>query len=101
MHYQFNNSGTCISKLPHPVNKYVNEEECKTHDARAVAEIKDGQYTKFIASRAIDLDQRVDIPGTLLCGRRSNTFTIFALSHPGFEACGFSTKLVVSVRDGK
>ncbi|KAE8450972.1 hypothetical protein EG329_005412 [Mollisiaceae sp. DMI_Dod_QoI] len=83
---------------PEPVNTQCHEKKYMNQVAQAVKEIKARQYTKVIMSRAIDLEKRVDIPATLLNGRRSNTpARTFALNHGGYQATGFSLELVVSV----
>ncbi|KPM45294.1 hypothetical protein AK830_g1250 [Neonectria ditissima] len=70
--------------------------------AAALSEISDGKYEKVIASRAVELAERFNVPETLLRGRQSNTpARSFALSHAGFEATGFSPELVMLVADGK
>ena len=74
----------------------------KTSVASALSEIKSGLYKKIIVSRAVDLKERVDMPATLLRGRRANTpARTFCLNQAGFQATGFSPELVVSVDKGK
>ncbi|KAJ5317397.1 ADC synthase [Penicillium antarcticum] len=69
---------------------------------QALGEISRGSYQKVIASRAINLSHRVDMVGTLLCGRRANTpRRAFLVDHNGFSATGFSPELVMSFQDGK
>lgn len=89
-----NNKITCSVSLPQSVNTQRNEDEYTDQvdqAAKAVSEIQAWQYTKVIVSRAIDFEGGVDIPGTLLRGRRSNTpARSFALNHGGFEATGFT-----------
>ncbi|PYH85649.1 isochorismate synthase/isochorismate-pyruvate lyase mbtI [Aspergillus uvarum CBS 121591] len=68
----------------------------------ALAEIVEGKYTKVIPSRAVEIAGRVDMPATLLCGRRCNApARSFSLSHGGYQATGFSPELVMSVKKGK
>jgi salicylate synthetase len=69
---------------------------------QALSEIGRGLYQKVIASRAIDLSYKVDMVGTLVCGRRANTpRRAFLVDHHGFSATGFSPELVMSFQDGK
>ncbi|KAB8227099.1 ADC synthase [Aspergillus alliaceus] len=69
---------------------------------QALGEISRGLYRKVIASRAIDLSYKVDMVGTLVCGRRGNTpRRAFLVDHNGFSATGFSPELVMSFQDGK
>ncbi|PWY84762.1 salicylate synthetase [Aspergillus heteromorphus CBS 117.55] len=68
---------------------------------RAQAEITNGQYLKVIPSRAVDIPERVDMPGTLLQGRQSNSPSrTFCLNHAGYQATGFSPELVMSLDKG-
>ncbi|RYP73521.1 hypothetical protein DL771_003560 [Monosporascus sp. 5C6A] len=70
--------------------------------ANALSEIAAGRYDKVIASRAVELAQKIDIPGTLLRGRRfNNPARSFAISHGGFQATGFSPELVMLLERGK
>ncbi|KAJ5766035.1 uncharacterized protein N7511_003651 [Penicillium nucicola] len=69
---------------------------------RALADIAEGQYVKVIPSRALEVGQRINMPATLLSGRRSNNpARTFCLNHAGYEATGFSPELVMSMEDGK
>ena len=69
---------------------------------QALSEIRRGLYKKVIASRAIDLPYKVDMVGTLVCGRRANTpRRAFLFDHHSFSATGFSPELVMSFQDGK
>ncbi|KAH9214380.1 ADC synthase, partial [Leptodontidium sp. 2 PMI_412] len=62
--------------------------------AKAVAEIKSGKYTKIIISRAVDLTDELDMPATLLRGRRGNNpARSFSFNHERFQATGFSPEL--------
>lgn len=68
----------------------------------ALSMIETGCFTKVIASRSVGLHGAVDMPATLVHGRRSNTpKRSFSMSHSGFEATGFSPELVMLVNDGK
>ncbi|KAL5321440.1 hypothetical protein ACEPPN_009398 [Leptodophora sp. 'Broadleaf-Isolate-01'] len=70
--------------------------------AKAVAEIKSGKYTKIIISRAVDLTDELDMPATLLRGRRGNNpARSFSFNHERFQATGFSPELVLSLDKGK
>ncbi|OQE26203.1 hypothetical protein PENFLA_c007G00108 [Penicillium flavigenum] len=70
--------------------------------ARALSDIQRGQYIKVIPSRAIEIEGKIDMPATLLGGRRSNNpARCFSLSHAGFQATGFSPELVMSGQNGK
>lgn len=89
---------------PHPIT-IDNEKEKTAYSSlvkKAVAEIKDNKYTKVIVSRAVDLTEEVDMPATLLRGRRGNNpARSFSFSHAGFQATGFSPELVLSLSKGK
>lgn len=79
-----------------------NTDDYKSTVARALLEIAEDQYTKVIVSRAVDLKDEIDMPATLLWGRRGNTpARTFSLSHEGFEATGFSPELVMSLENRK
>ncbi|KAE8152565.1 ADC synthase [Aspergillus avenaceus] len=70
--------------------------------SQALAEISEDKYTKVILSRAVDIQERVEMPATLLQGRRSNNpARSFSFSHGGLQATGFSPELVLSVHDRK
>ena len=70
--------------------------------ANALLNIADGQYKKVIASRAVNLASKIDIPQTLLQGRLNNTpKRSFALNHGGFQAAGFSPELVMLLENGR
>ncbi|KAM0278248.1 hypothetical protein ACHAQH_005261 [Verticillium albo-atrum] len=67
-----------------------------------LSQIQDGRLAKVILSRAVDLPGPVDMPQTLLTGRKSNSpRTTFCLSHGGFQATGFSPELVMSLENGR
>ncbi|KAM0330205.1 hypothetical protein ACHAQA_004379 [Verticillium albo-atrum] len=67
-----------------------------------LSQIRDGRLAKVILSRAVQLPGPVDMPQTLLTGRKSNTpRTTFSLSHGGFQATGFSPELVMSLEKGR
>jgi salicylate synthetase len=86
---------------PRPVNTHQKEDEYKALVSEALADIRAEEYNKIIVSRAINLDQRVDMPSTLLHGRRHNTpARTFIMNHAGFQATGFSPELVMSVHNG-
>lgn len=66
--------------------------------ARAVAEIRAGDYEKVIISRRVVLPTTPDLAATYLRGRRSNTpARSFVFELPGLGATGFSPELVVAV----
>jgi salicylate synthetase len=70
--------------------------------AHGITEIKSGKYDKIILSRAIDLEEEVDMVGTLLEGRHRNTpKRSFAISHAGYQATGFSPELVMALQNGR
>ncbi len=74
----------------------------KAHVQSALTEIQKGMYNKVIASRIVDLERPIDMPATLLLGRRSNTpARTFCFKHAGFEATGFSPELVMALENGK
>ncbi|KAL9948841.1 hypothetical protein D7B24_006556 [Verticillium nonalfalfae] len=67
-----------------------------------LSQIREGRLAKVILSRAVDLPGPVNMPQTLLTGRKSNTpRTTFCLSHGGFQATGFSPELVMSLENGR
>ncbi|KAE8159262.1 ADC synthase [Aspergillus tamarii] len=60
----------------------------------ALIDIRPDKYTKVIPSRAVSLPCRVDMPGTLLCGRKhNNPARSFCLRHGRNQATGFSPEL--------
>ena len=64
----------------------------------ALIDIRPDKYTKVIPSRAVSLPCRVDMPGTLLCGRQhNNPARSFCLRHGRNQATGFSPELVMSL----
>ncbi|KAL4730895.1 hypothetical protein ACLX1H_002937 [Fusarium chlamydosporum] len=76
--------------------------EYTTAVERALSKIRDGQVTKTIISRAIDLPERVDMLSTLMVGRELNTpKRSFSFNHAGYQSTGFSPELIVSLEDGK
>lgn len=97
--------------LSHPLPKYdsheradelANGESYRDVVEQALSDIERAQYKKVIASRAIDLSYKVDMIGTMVCGRRNNTpRRTFLVDHHGFSATGFSPELVMSFQDGK
>jgi salicylate synthetase len=99
-------SGTCASSIqvrdPQPVNTQCNEEEYKVLVSKALKEIKAGKYSKIISSRSVDLEKLVDMPSTLLHGRRANNpARSYTLNHGGFQATGFSPELVMALQKGR
>ncbi|OGE47145.1 hypothetical protein PENARI_c060G07926 [Penicillium arizonense] len=69
---------------------------------RALSDIAEGQYTKVIPSRAVEIKYKINMPATLLTGRRSNNpARSFSLNHAGYQATGFSPELVMSVDNGR
>ncbi|EEY23398.1 isochorismate synthase/isochorismate-pyruvate lyase mbtI [Verticillium alfalfae VaMs.102] len=67
-----------------------------------LSQIREGRLAKVILSRAVDLPGPINMPQTLLTGRKSNTpRTTFCLSHGGFQATGFSPELVMSLENGR
>ncbi|KAF9888043.1 hypothetical protein FE257_009307 [Aspergillus nanangensis] len=97
------NRVTCIDPSPgQAVDTHDNAAEYTSRVEAALREISAGDYVKVIPSRAVRLPQRVNMPATLLCGRRRNTpARSFCLRHSGLEATGFSPELVMSLHDGK
>jgi salicylate synthetase len=84
-----------------PVNTQSNEVEYKGLVSKALKEIRAGKYSKVIASRFVDLDKLVDMPATLLHGRRANNpARSYTLNHGGFQATGFSPELVMAFQKG-
>ena len=91
-------AGTTTQNAPLAVDTALNGEAYKQQVARAVAEIRRGEYVKVIVSRAIPLPSRIDMPATLLYGRQANTpVRSFMFRQEGREALGFSPELVMSV----
>lgn len=69
---------------------------------KALSEISKGHYVKVVPSRAVEIKNKVDMPATLLLGRRGNNpARSFSLSLSGFQATGFSPELVMSLQHGK
>ncbi|KAJ5584516.1 ADC synthase [Penicillium hispanicum] len=69
---------------------------------KALAGISEGKYSKVISSRQVQLQEKVDMPATLLCGRRSNDpARSFSFNHSGSLVTSFSPELVMSVRRGQ
>ena len=70
--------------------------------ARALLEIAEDQYIKVITSRAVNIENEIDMPATLLWGRRGNApARTFSLKHEGCEVPGFSSELLMSLKNGK
>ncbi|KAJ5959112.1 uncharacterized protein N7479_006262 [Penicillium vulpinum] len=66
----------------------------------ALFDISAGYYKKVIPSRTVEIPHKVNMPATLLSGRRSNNpARSFSLNHAGYRATGFSPELVVSVNN--
>ncbi|KAB8247411.1 ADC synthase [Aspergillus flavus] len=93
---------TCIEPSPgHPIDTNTRASEYVEQVEAALADIRAEKYTKVIPSRAVSLPWRVDMPGTLLCGRQhNNPARSFCLRHGNNQATGFSPELVMSLRDG-
>jgi salicylate synthetase len=87
---------------PQPVDTMqYNQKEYKEVVSKGLAEIRAGKYTKVILSRAVDINRLVDMPATLLHGRRANTpARSYLMKHGGFQALGFSPELVMAVDNG-
>ncbi|OJJ42125.1 hypothetical protein ASPZODRAFT_147751 [Penicilliopsis zonata CBS 506.65] len=69
---------------------------------KALSDISQGLYTKVIPSRALEIKHKINMPATLLAGRRFNTpARTFSLNHGGFQATGFSPELVMSLDNGR
>lgn len=95
-------ASTTTQNAPLAVDTALNGEAYKQQVARAVAEIRRGEYVKVIVSRAIPLPSRIDMPATLLYGRQANTpVRSFMFRQEGREALGFSPELVMSVTGNK
>jgi len=85
--------------LPSKLCICQNEEEYKKLVRKSLLAIGEGHYDKIIASRQINLQQRLDIIETLSQGRRSNNpKRTFLVRHGEFEVTGFSPGLVVVVQ---
>lgn len=63
-------AGTTTQNAPLAVDTALNGEAYKQQVARAVAEIRRGEYVKVIVSRAIPLPSRIDMPATCYTGGR-------------------------------
>lgn len=84
------------------IDTQENTEEYISRVEKALLEINKGHYVKVIPSRAVNIQDKVDMPATLLLGRRANNpARTFSLNHAGFQATGFSPELVMSVQEGK
>ncbi|KAE8319536.1 ADC synthase [Aspergillus transmontanensis] len=97
------NDTTCINPSPgHAVDTNTGATEYVEQVEAALADIRADKYTKVIPSRAVSLPWRVDMPGTLLCGRQHNSpARSFCLCHGSYQATGFSPELVMPLQDGK
>ncbi|KAB8208960.1 ADC synthase [Aspergillus parasiticus] len=97
------NEATCINPSPgHPIDTNSGATEYVEQVEAALADIRAKKYTKVVPSRAVSLPWRVDMPGTLLCGRQHNSpARSFCLRHGSYQATGFSPELVMSLQDGK
>lgn len=86
---------------PHPyIELEDNSDGYETRVANAIAEMRQGKYTKAIPSRKVSLPFRVDMPATLFHGRQANNpARTFALSHMGIQAVGFSPEVLLSIKD--
>jgi salicylate synthetase len=84
------------------VDTAENGEEYKERVTQVLSDISAGQYTKAIASRAVELHYEIDMPATLFQGRLGNTpARSFCINHNGFQATGFSPELVCLLEDSK
>ncbi|GFN19190.1 hypothetical protein AtubIFM54640_007132 [Aspergillus tubingensis] len=78
-----------------------NSSQYKTLVQQALSQIQQNHYTKIILSRPVNLQDRVNMPSTLHCGRQSNTPSrSFSLRHGDYQATGFSPELVMSLAKG-
>ncbi|MFE6699269.1 salicylate synthase [Streptomyces sp. NPDC057718] len=76
-------------------------ETYKAAVAAAVEEIQAGKLDKVILSRAVPVDELIDLPATYVEGRRGNDpARSFLLRLGGWEAAGFSPEIVASVDSG-
>ncbi|MEV0335948.1 salicylate synthase [Nocardia sp. NPDC050717] len=92
------------AELPaaHPVDVRPDPTGYQDRVAKAVAEIRAGDYQKVILSRKVELPFAVDVPATYRLGRANNTpARSFLLRLGGLEAAGFSPELVASVDDDR
>ncbi|WP_328390575.1 salicylate synthase [Nocardia sp. NBC_00416] len=95
-------SQDCGLPQPYPVDVRIDTSGYHDRVARAIDEIKSGQYQKVILSRKVDLPFAVDIPATYRLGRAHNTpARSFLLKLGGLEAAGFSPELVLSVDEDR
>ncbi|KAL3471099.1 ADC synthase [Aspergillus californicus] len=86
------------SPPPDAIDLTVDADEYKTRVSNAISDIAKGRYTKAIPSRKIPLNFRVNMPATLLHGRRANTpARTFSLNHMGVQATGFSPEVLLCV----
>ncbi|KAJ5094350.1 salicylate synthetase [Penicillium angulare] len=84
------------------VNTHSTTGEYITRVKNALSEIAREKYVKVVLSRAVDISDKIDMPKTLLLGRRSNTpARSFSMHHMDMKATGFSPELVLSVKNGK
>lgn len=97
------NGVTCLDPSPgHAIDTNIRTAEYVERVEAALADIRAGKYVKIIPSRATSLPWRVDLPATLLCGRRcNNPARSFCLRHASIQATGFSPELVMSLQGGR
>ncbi|KAJ5686159.1 hypothetical protein N7536_008778 [Penicillium majusculum] len=81
----------------------INTEDRRNYTAtveNALSDISAGYYKKVIPSRTVEIPHKVNMPATLLTGRRpNNPARSFSLNHAGYQATGFSPEVVVSVNN--
>ncbi|KAJ6439039.1 Salicylate synthase [Purpureocillium lavendulum] len=101
----FINSSILAGTTPPVSNAFIHvdvqtdEDNYASRVSRAIAEIRDGKYSKVIPSRIVNLSERVDMLATLYHGRRANTpARSFTLRHTGIEATGFSPEVLLSIK---
>ncbi len=82
-------AGTTTQNAPLAVDTALNGEAYKQQVARAVAEIRRGEYVKVIVSRAIPAIA-VDMPATLLYGRQAKRLCARLCSVRKDATLGFS-----------
>ncbi|KAJ1328971.1 salicylate synthetase [Microdochium nivale] len=84
------------------VDTSQNADEYVARVANALSEIAVGLYQKVIPSRAVSVDNKIDILGTLQHGRQFNSpARSFAMSQAGYQAAGFSPELVMLSDHGR
>ncbi|KAL4951390.1 ADC synthase [Aspergillus filifer] len=94
---------TAASSSPLSINLEENADEFLSQIRTALARVSNGGSGKVIPSRTVPIKgNRVDMPLTLLHGRRSNNpARTFCFKHAGYQSVGFSPEVVAQVQGTK